>query len=55
MKNYLQAYISHARDDWVDHSLWAEFSANNHINKSIRMTSFFADNGFHLCTGVEPL
>ena len=32
----------------------AEFSANNHINESTGMTLFFADNGFHLCTGVEP-
>ena len=33
----------------------AEFSANNHINESTGMTPFFADNGFHPRTGVEPL
>ena len=54
MKNYLQDYINYTQDDWIDHLLMAEFLANNHINESIRMTLFFADNGFHLCTGVEP-
>ena len=32
----------------------AEFLANNHINELTRMSPFFADNGFHSCTGVEP-
>ena len=54
MKNYLRAYVSHTQDDWVDHLPMAEFSANNHINESTGMTPFFADNGFHPCTGVEP-
>ena len=54
MKNYLQAYVSYTQDDWVDHLPMAEFSANNHINESTGMTPFFADNGFHPRTGVEP-
>ena len=54
MKNYLQAYVSHVQDDWVDHLPMAEFSANNHINESTGMTLFFADNDFHPCTGVKP-
>ena len=33
----------------------AEFTANNHVNESTGMTLFFADNGFHPRTGVEPL
>ena len=32
-----------------------EFAANNYINASTGITPFFADNGFHLCTGVESL
>ena len=55
MKNYLRAYISHTQDDWVDHLPMADFSANNHANESTGITPFFADNGFHLRTGVEPL
>ena len=47
MKNYLQAYISHTQDDWVDHLPMAKFSADNHVNESTGITPFFADNGFH--------
>ena len=54
MKNYLRAYVSHTQDDWVDHLPIAKVSANNYVNKSTEMTAFFADNGFHACTGVEP-
>ena len=32
----------------------AKFLANNCINESTGMIPFFADNGFHPCTGVEP-
>ena len=55
IKNYLRAYVSHTQDDWVDYLPMAEFLANNHINKSTEMILFFADNDFHLRTGVEPL
>ena len=54
MKNYLRAYISYTQDDWVDHLPMAKFLANNHVNESTGMTLFFADNGFHSRTGVEP-
>ena len=43
------------QEDWVDHLSMVKFAANNHINTSMRLTLFFADNGFHLCTDIEPL
>ena len=55
MKNYLQAYVNHTQDDWVDHLPMAKFSANNHLNESTGITPFFADNGFCPRTSVEPL
>ena len=54
MKNHLQAYISPTQNDWIDHLPMAKFSANNYVNESTGMTPFFADNGFHPRTGVEP-
>ena len=33
----------------------AEFAANNHVNASTRITSFFVDNGFHPRIGIESL
>ena len=53
MKNYLQAYVNHTQDNWVDYLPIAEFLANNHVNESIEMTPFFADNGFHPRTDVQ--
>ena len=32
----------------------AEFATSNHINASTGMTPFFANHGFHPCTGIEP-
>ena len=30
-----------------------EFTANNHINRSTKITSFFADYGFQLRIGIK--
>ena len=54
MKNYIQAYISHTQDDWVDHLPLVKFSANNYVNESTEIIQFFADNGFHPRTGIKP-
>ena len=54
MKNYLRAYIAYTQDNWVDHLPIAEFAASNHVNALTGMTPFFADHGFHPCTGIEP-
>ena len=55
MKNYLRAYISHVQDDWIDHLPMAKFAVNNHINASISIMQFFANNSFHPQIGIEPL
>ena len=47
MKNYLQAYINHTQDIWVDNLPMAEFAANNHVNMLTRVTLFFADYDFY--------
>ena len=33
----------------------AKFAASNHVNASIGVTLFFADHGYHPCTGIKPL
>ena len=50
---YLCVYIAYTQDDWVDHLPMAEFAASNHVNASTDMILFFADHGFHPCTGIE--
>lgn len=54
MKNYLQAYINHVQNDWMDHLLIAKFAINNHLNTSTGMTLFFDNNSFHPRTSIEP-
>lgn len=46
LETYLRAYCSYQQDDWVDYLALAEFSFNNHINVSTKMTPFFANLGF---------
>lgn len=53
IKNYLHAYISYMQDNWINHLSTTEFAANNHVNVSIEISSFFANNRFYLCTGIE--
>ena len=53
IKNYLRVYISHVQDNQVDHLPKAKFAANYYINALKKITPFFADNSFHLCTDIE--
>jgi hypothetical protein len=47
LETYLRAYCSYQQSDWVDYLPMAEFSFNNLVNESIRMTPFFVSNGQH--------
>ena len=42
------------KNDWIDNLLMAEFTVNNHVNVSIRVTLFFADYKFQLCISIKP-
>lgn len=48
MEQYLRAYINFEQDDWVTWLPKAEFAYNNAFNSSIKMSSFFANLGYHL-------
>ena len=54
MKNYLRAYITYTQDDWVDYLPMAKFAASNHVNVLTGVIPFFANHGFHPCTGIKP-
>ena len=53
-KKYLQAYINHTQNNWVDNLPIAEFAANNHVNASTEIMLFFADYNFHPQTSMKP-
>ena len=54
METYLRTYVNHLQDNW---SVWlpaAQFTINNHVSKTTKVTPFFALYGTHPRMGVEP-
>ena len=47
LEMYLQMFIGHQQDDWVDHLHTAQFAWNNHYHASIGTTCFFASRIRH--------
>ena len=47
MKNYLKIYVKYAQNDWMNYFSNVEFAANNHINASTNIISFFAKHEYH--------
>ena len=45
VKQYLQIYVNHLQDDWVEWLPIAEFSYNNKIQMSTGYSSFSANHG----------
>ena len=49
LEQYLRIFCSYHQDDWVDLLPFAEFSYNNSVNTSTKMTPFYAEYGQHPC------
>src|SRR2546429_3772255 len=47
LEQYLRIFCLYHQDDWVDLLPFAEFSYNNSVNMSMKMTSFYAQYGLH--------
>jgi hypothetical protein len=45
MEQYLQVFVNHQQDDWVQWLPLAEFAANNAVTESTKCTPFFAVQG----------
>jgi transposase InsO family protein len=45
MEQYLQVFVSHLQDDWVQWLPLAEFPANNRMSESTKCTPFIAVQG----------
>ena len=54
LEQYLRIYCNWHQDDWPDWLPSAEFSINNHVSATTRVTPFFANTGFHPRLGFEP-
>jgi hypothetical protein len=55
LEQHLYAYVSYMQDDWSDWLLLAEFAVNSMFSKTIGLSPFFTNYGFHLRLGVEPI
>ena len=54
MEQYFCAFVNYLQDNWLDKLPLAEFVDNNTKSETIKVTSFFANKGFHLRMGFEP-
>ncbi|XP_053571514.1 uncharacterized protein LOC128661265 [Bombina bombina] len=50
LEQFLRCYITHLQDDWIEYLPMAEFSYNNSISTSTKMTPFFATYGYNPST-----
>jgi hypothetical protein len=55
LEQYLRGQVSYLQDDWLRWLLLAEFAINNAVSESTWMTPFFANYGYHLRLGFEPV
>lgn len=54
VKCFLRKFINYAQNNWMYWLPRAEFALNNRVNRSIGMSPFFANNGYHPRLGIEP-
>ena len=47
LEQYLRIFCSYHQDDWVDLLPFTEYSYNNSVNTSTKMTPFYAEYGQH--------
>ncbi len=51
---YIQVFVSHFQDDWVDWLPLAEFTYNNHVHSATHCTPIELDSSQHPQMGLEP-
>jgi hypothetical protein len=54
IEQYLRLFVSHRQDDWAEWIAIAEFSYNNKIHLSTKVSPFYANYGYHPRMGTEP-
>lgn len=49
MEQYLKAYINYLQNNWLNRLAMSKFIGNNTKSRTTKLTSFFANKGFHPC------
>ena len=47
LEQYLRCFVNYQQDDWVAHLSTAEFSYNNTVHASTKISPFYANYGYH--------
>jgi hypothetical protein len=55
LEQHLRAYVSYMQDNWSDWLPLTEFAVNSMFSETTGLSPFFANYGFHLRLGVEPI
>jgi len=54
LEQYLRMFMDYRQTNWPEWLAIAEFSYNNKIQKSIKISPFYANYGFNPQMGFEP-
>jgi len=54
MEQYIQIYMLYLQDDWMNWLTFAEFTANNFVSETIKISLFLANYSQHPWMGFEP-
>jgi len=54
LEQYLRMFVDYRQTNWPEWLAIAEFSYNNKIQKSIKISPFYANYGFNPRMGFEP-
>ena len=54
MEQYLQIYCNYQQDNWKTLLPLAEFSYNNALSATTRVSLFFANKGYHPAITIHP-
>ena len=54
MEQYIRIYTSYLQDDWIDWLAFAEFTANNSVLETTKVSPFLANYGQYPQMGFKP-
>ena len=54
MEQYIQIYTSYLQDNWIDWLVFTEFTANNSVLETTKVSPFLANYGQYPWMGFKP-
>ena len=54
IEQYIRIYTSYLQDDWINWLVFAEFTVNNSVLETTKVSPFLANYGQHPQIGFKP-